>query len=148
MATNKERIENLEAAFGDLRSNYFHCLELGVTDKLPKIEDSIKKLSDTLSGNQTSEPSNNIELSHSKGRSRGSEKGCRDNVEGGKPMFAPQLATLKFPKFAGEDPTVWCTRVQQFFDYQLTSNSRKVPLVSFHLEGEASEWWQSLKRAY
>ena len=38
--------------------------------------------------------------------------------------------------------------MEQFFDYQVTPNSQKVPLASFHLKGEASEWWPWLKHAY
>ena len=32
--------------------------------------------------------------------------------------------------------------------YQVTPNSQKVLLASFHVEGEANEWWQWLKHAY
>ena len=32
--------------------------------------------------------------------------------------------------------------------YQVIPNSQKVLLASFHVEGEANEWWQWLKQAY
>ena len=38
--------------------------------------------------------------------------------------------------------------MEQFLNYQVTLNSQKVPLASFHLEEEANEWWQWLKHAY
>ena len=63
-------------------------------------------------------------------------------------MFSSKLARLEFPRFAGSDPTEWFTWVEQFFDYQDTLVSQKVPLASYHMEGEANKWWQWLKRAY
>ena len=63
-------------------------------------------------------------------------------------MFSSKLARLEFPHFVGSDPTEWFTRVEQFFDYQDTPGSQKVPLASYHMEGEANQWWQWLKRAY
>ena len=35
----------------------------------------------------------------------------------------------------------------QFFEYQNTQEAHKVSLASFHLEGEANQWWQWLRRA-
>ena len=43
-----------------------------------------------------------------------------DNFEGELPLFDSQLVKLKFVKFCGDDPKVWPTRVEQFFDYQIT----------------------------
>ncbi|EEF29773.1 conserved hypothetical protein [Ricinus communis] len=63
-------------------------------------------------------------------------------------MFESRPAKLEFPKFQGDDPTVWHTRVEQYFDFQMTTESKKVPLASYHFEGEANEWWQWLNRAY
>ena len=63
-------------------------------------------------------------------------------------MFSSKLAKLEFPKYSGDDPTEWFTRVDQFFEYQDTSEAQKVSLASFHLEGEANQWWQWLRRAY
>jgi hypothetical protein len=42
MTTNKERIENLEAALGGLQAN-FSRMELGVTDKLQQLESDITR---------------------------------------------------------------------------------------------------------
>ena len=47
MSTNKERIENLEANFGDLQ-NKFDQMEAGVGDKLRQIEAAISRMSDNL----------------------------------------------------------------------------------------------------
>ena len=50
----------------------------------------------------------------------------------------PQPTKLDFPKCSGNDPMVWHNHVMQYFDYQGTSEDRKVTLAAFHLEGEAN----------
>ncbi|CAL1388952.1 unnamed protein product [Linum trigynum] len=57
------------------------------------------------------------------GAARPSSDGGGRSIGGG--IFLTKLARLEFLKFAGEDPGSW-----------------------FHLEGEANQWWQLLKRAY
>lgn len=61
---------------------------------------------------------------------------------GGREIFTSKLAKLEFPKYSGEDPTEWFNCVDQFFEYQGTTEAQKVSLASFHLEGEANQWWQ------
>lgn len=58
------------------------------------------------------------------------------------------MARLEFPKYSGEDPTEWLSRVAQFFEFQGTADNHKVTLASFHLEGEANQWWQWMRRTY
>ena len=70
------------------------------------------------------------------------------NFPGFTPLFEAKPAKLEFPNFLGEDPTVWITRAEQYFEFQVTLESQKVPLASFHLDGEDNEWWQWLRRAY
>ncbi|KAL5803189.1 hypothetical protein ACOSQ3_031633 [Xanthoceras sorbifolium] len=48
----------------------------------------------------------------------------------------------------GDDPTEWFDRVDQFFEFQGTTTNQKVSLASFHLKGEANQWWQWLCRSY
>ena len=36
----------------------------------------------------------------------------------------------------------------QYFDYQGTSEDRKVTLATFHLEGGVNQWWQWMKKVY
>ena len=69
------------------------------------------------------------------------EKKSHDNFEGGLP-FDSQLAKLKFFRFCGDDPKLWSTKVERFFNYQGTPNSQKVYLASFHVESETNEWYQ------
>ena len=47
MSTNKERIENLEASFGDLQTK-FDQMEVGVGDKLQQIEAAISQMFNIL----------------------------------------------------------------------------------------------------
>ena len=60
-------------------------------------------------------------------------------------MFSSKLASLEFPRFSGDDPTEWFTRVDQFFEFQGTTKAQKVSLAFFHLQGEANQWWQWLR---
>lgn len=142
MATNKERIENLEAGFGGLQ-NSLSRVEVGVSDKLHQLEDAINKISEALLSNRiATSTSNNSEPNANSpvGRSRNIREETRDNSDGGRQFFTSRLAKLEFPRFSGNDPTEWFTRVDQFFEYQGTSETQKVSLASFHLEGEANQW--------
>ncbi|RVW74901.1 hypothetical protein CK203_054589 [Vitis vinifera] len=58
----------------------------------------------------------------------------------------PRVTKLDFPRFNGsEDPTSWICRVEQFFEFQKIAEEEKVPLATYHLEGEAQLWYQILK---
>jgi len=108
------------------------------------------KLSEVILANQTATASNpsNPTTSSPNGRSRSIRDESRDNSEGGRPLFSSKLASLEFPRFSGDDPTEWFTRVDQFFEFQGTTATQKVSLASFHLQGEANQWWQWLRRSY
>ncbi|XP_020241395.1 uncharacterized protein LOC109819859 [Asparagus officinalis] len=150
MATNKERIEILEAGLGGVQDSLSR-IEIGVADKFTQIEMAISKLSEVLLANRTASSSNILgdpPTNSPIGRLRNTVEETRDSSEGGRPLFFSKLAKLEFPRFSGDDPTEWFTRVDQFFEYQSTPEQQKVPLASFHLEGEANQWWQWLKRSY
>ncbi|XP_035547176.1 potassium transporter 19-like [Juglans regia] len=55
---------------------------------------------------------------------------------------------LDFPRFAGEDPIVWLDRAKQYFATQEIQGRKKVLLASYHLEGEANQWWQWYNRSH
>ncbi|CAL1393133.1 unnamed protein product [Linum trigynum] len=58
-------------------------------------------------------------------------------------------SNLEFPKYKGnEDPSGWFARVEQFFRFQETPEENKVALASYHMEGDANQWWQWLDRTY
>ncbi|CAL1412179.1 unnamed protein product [Linum trigynum] len=44
--------------------------------------------------------------------------------------------------------TVWFSRVEQFFSFQRIPEDQKVNLASYHLEGDANQWWQWLRQTY
>ncbi|CAL1381696.1 unnamed protein product [Linum trigynum] len=56
--------------------------------------------------------------------------------------FLAKLARLEFPQFVEEEPGAWFPRVEQFFEYHEVLEEQRVSLASFHLEGEANQWWQ------
>jgi hypothetical protein len=154
LETNKERIENLEASLGGLQNN-FNRMEAGVTDKLHHIEDVLSKLSEVMLSNPNALVNNTVGTNPSdpatsspNGRPRSLREESRDVTEGGRPMFSSKLASLEFPRFSGDDSTEWFTRVDQFFEFQGTIEAQKVSLASFHLQGEANQWWQWLRRSY
>ncbi|GKA70610.1 retrovirus-related pol polyprotein from transposon 17.6 [Tanacetum coccineum] len=64
-------------------------------------------------------------------------------------MFYSKLTKLEFPTYRGdEDPIEWFTKVDQFFKYQDTPVTQKVSSASYHLQGEANQWWRWLRKAY
>ncbi|KAL5582355.1 hypothetical protein UlMin_014797 [Ulmus minor] len=94
-------------------------------------------------GIKARESSNN----HNNGR-EGFVRPYREENDGGRQSFSSKMAKLEFPKYSGADPIEWFNRVAQFFEFQGTADNQKVSLASFHLEGEANQWWQWLRRAY
>ncbi|PKI61487.1 hypothetical protein CRG98_018112, partial [Punica granatum] len=49
---------------------------------------------------------------------------------------------MEFPRFSEEDPRVWLDRARQYFAAQDIDKEEHVRLATFHLEGEANQWWQ------
>lgn len=141
MTTNKERIENLETGLGQLQ-DVVGRMETGVTSKLQHLEDMMTKLSETVLSSREGGSSNFREKSVQQGGNRA------ESATGGKPMFSSKLAKLEFPRYSGTDPTEWLAKANQFFDFQATPDNEKVSLASYHMQGEANEWWQWLHRTY
>ncbi|KAJ0027600.1 hypothetical protein Pint_36395 [Pistacia integerrima] len=69
-----------------------------------------------------------------------------ENQDGGRQIVSSKLAKLEFPRFFGDDTTEWFNWVEQFFEYQGTTENQKVPMAAYHLEREANQWWQWLPR--
>ena len=68
MSTNKERIENLGASFGDLQTKFYR-MEVGVNDKLQQIEAAISRVFDILiTRHETSSGSLNAQVAQSSNR--------------------------------------------------------------------------------
>ncbi|XP_035544589.1 uncharacterized protein LOC118347983 [Juglans regia] len=132
MGTNKERIEHLEAGLGEVQEG-LHRMELGMADRLRHVEETLNRLSDVLLANQ--EPPN-----------QGNPN--REGHNGGQLVVSSKTAKLEFPRFSGDDPKEWVNRVNQFFEFQNTPDNQKVTLASYHLEGEANQWWQWIRRTF
>jgi hypothetical protein len=138
MASNKERIEALEAGLGGVQDG-MQQLELGVADKLHHLEETINRLSEAFLSTREVASNNQRE---------GSFHSIREGNNSNRQNFSSTMAKLAFPKYSGEDPTEWLSRVAQFFEFQGTNDNQKVSLASFHLEGKANQWWQWMRRTY
>ena len=144
MTTNKEGIENLEVGLGGLQDGMSR-LELNIVDRIHQMESNINKLTEALLSNKEGSSSNTNDRSE---RTHHNREEFLEKIDGGRQMFSSKLAKLEFPIYSGNDPTEWFNRVDQFFEYQSTIEAQKVSLASFHLQGEANQWWQWLRRAY
>lgn len=118
MATSylQERIDHLEAVVEGLR-DAISRMEIGFADRFQRIGNTVNTLSTALLLNNQSQMSN--------------------------------LPKLDFPKYSGhgDDPTEWLNKVDQFFEYQRDiPEADRVLFASFHLDGEANQWWQWLRR--
>ncbi|CAA0808710.1 Unknown protein [Striga hermonthica] len=52
---------------------------------------------------------------------------------------------LELPRFDGNDPYGWTFRVQEYFDFHETADEQRMRIVSFNMEGKASDWYQWMK---
>nr|TKR91215.1 hypothetical protein D5086_0000225710 [Populus alba] len=132
MGTNKERIEQLEIALGEVQDG-LHRMEIHMADRHRQMEETLNRLSDVLLANQAPAVHGNQH---------------REGHEGGRQIVSSKSAKLEFPRFSGDDPTEWFNRVNQFFEFQNTAETQKVSLASYHLEGEANQWWQWIRRNF
>ncbi|GJZ81416.1 hypothetical protein Tco_0646410 [Tanacetum coccineum] len=126
MESNKDRIENLEDGFGQLQDGIAE-MKIDFANKFQLLEDIVTILSDAvLSG-----------------------KGGDNYKQARRLMFYSKLTKLEFLIYHGdEDPTEWFTKVDQIFKNQGTPVTQKVSLASYHLQGEANQWWRWLRKAY
>ncbi|KAL5844111.1 hypothetical protein ACOSQ4_010069 [Xanthoceras sorbifolium] len=60
---------------------------------------------------------------------------------------APQMKSMRLdvPRFSGANPTAWVSRIQRYFDYYNTPDPQRLIIASFHLDGDALDWfdWMS-----
>ncbi|KAH9770474.1 hypothetical protein KPL71_012393 [Citrus sinensis] len=145
MGTNKERLDRMEMELQEMRQVMQRSVtETGETRVLINgMEGRLKEVLDALSGlrlTQEKPQLNQGELASS------SLQGMATREEGTHPHN--RFFKMDFPRFSGDDPTEWLSRVEQYFEFQDTTEERRVSLASFHLEGEANQWWQWLKRVY
>ncbi|KAH9658539.1 hypothetical protein KPL70_023536 [Citrus sinensis] len=116
-------------------------MEVGINDKLQRLEETINKLVESNNATKGTTSRNSTENSSS------TKPACEER-EAGRHMRPTRITKLEFPRFASDDPTEWYSRVSQYFEYQETMDEHKVTLAAYHLEGEANQWWQWMRRAY
>ncbi|KAE8676919.1 hypothetical protein F3Y22_tig00111569pilonHSYRG00069 [Hibiscus syriacus] len=109
MTTNKELIERLEEGLGGVQPG-MQRMEVRITDKNQRLEDTIAKLSGAFSASSGSPSHNNYQ-------NEGAHRTNRDTGDNIRP-FSSKIAKLEFPRFSGDDPTEWLNRVDQFFEFQ------------------------------
>nr|GMD47364.1 Retrovirus-related Pol polyprotein from transposon 17.6 [Ipomoea batatas] len=129
MATHKERIEALEANVTE------------INEGLSKLLAEVQKLTESVHSRHDSapeSPSSNAQQVRTTG----------SGTESGKSSFLPRFNRVEFPKFSGDDPTEWCNRVAQFFEFHDVPESQRVAIAAYHLEGKANQWWQWVLRTY
>ncbi|RVW76696.1 Transposon Tf2-8 polyprotein [Vitis vinifera] len=143
MTTNKERIKILEQGVGGLQDEV-QRLGLGMNDRMQRLEESLKALSDVVLSSKAAQPSHS---SHSVKQGH-TPQYQHEETESSRLNIPPLRTKIEFPRFAGDDPTEWFNRVAQFFEFQRTPEDQKVSLAAFHMEGEANQWWQWLNRTY
>ncbi|KAJ0033974.1 hypothetical protein Pint_26269 [Pistacia integerrima] len=91
-------------------------MEIGMNNKFHHLEEALNRLSNVLLANPESSNHGNHH---------------RENQDGG-----------QFFEYQGES---WLYEAQ-FFEYQGTIANQKVSMAAYHLEGEANQWWQWLRR--
>ncbi|KAF2307372.1 hypothetical protein GH714_026694 [Hevea brasiliensis] len=115
-------------------------MEKGVNDKLHHLEEAINKMTALLMTNSTTASSSNTQdspialpLLISRNDSHNQPEGNTQDSPVAPPLLISRNDSHNQP---------------EVFEYHGTTESQKVPLASFHLEGEANQWWQWLKRSY
>ncbi|KAL4339217.1 hypothetical protein GQ457_08G014540 [Hibiscus cannabinus] len=141
MSTNRERIENLETSFGSVQDQ-LHRFETNITDKIQQLENALSKDTDALLSKQ--EPTS----SHVNSSTGLFQQAKEESRVSGCSLSFVQPTKLEFSKYAGDNPTEWFTHVDQFFELQGTMDSEKIQLASYHLQGEANQWWRWLRQSY
>ncbi|OIT20041.1 ruvb-like protein 1 [Nicotiana attenuata] len=53
---------------------------------------------------------------------------------------------VEFRRFCGEDPELWISQAERYFEFYGTSENNKLLRASFYLDGEALEWFRWLFR--
>ena len=53
---------------------------------------------------------------------------------------------LDVPRFDGSDPSGWCFKITQFFEYHSTPETERLLIASFAMEGPTLAWFQWLSR--
>ena len=135
MATNKDCLKKLELEMQELKE--------GMQKISAESQSNFRELRELFS--------KSLERGESSAtKEKGPFQMARENSSGhsNRSKGSSGFAKLDFPRYSGDDPTVWLDRVVQYFDYKQTSEDQRVSLAAFHLESEANQWWQWMKKMY
>ncbi|KAA8522091.1 hypothetical protein F0562_012595 [Nyssa sinensis] len=97
MASTRDRIEALEVGLGGVQDG-MQRMELGMTDKLHQLEETINKLSEALLSSKGSSSNNHMPGQDSNLRS------YREEDDSHRQNFSSRFVRLEFPRYSGDDP--------------------------------------------
>jgi hypothetical protein len=63
-------------------------------------------------------------------------------TSGGGRHYQQRFNRMDFPKFDRVDPANWLYKATQYFDFNQIQGMDRIPIASFHMEGEALIWFQ------
>lgn len=118
----KSTLDRLEDAIAKLTSSQLN-LTVNQTTMSTKLNDLTQKMS-FLETNQPSPSSSSANPTFSP------------------PSSAPYRMKLKVPQFDGSDPLGWIFKITQFFNYHVTTDSERLTILSFYMDGPALAWFQ------
>jgi hypothetical protein len=142
MATNKDRLEKLESEMQELKDG-MQKLSSDSQSNFKESQSNLKEIRELLS-----KSFEQGESSADKEKGPFQMHGNHSSGHWGGSKGSNNFTKLEFPRYSGDDPTVWLNRVVQYFDYKQTPEEQKVSLAAFHLESEANQWWQWLQKLY
>jgi hypothetical protein len=74
------------------------------------------------------------------------DQGSGNDQQGNEQLaILTRFVQVEFPKFDGNDPTGWIYNANKNFHVHRTTDFQKLLLVSIHMEGKASVWFQDRK---
>ncbi|KAH9766092.1 hypothetical protein KPL70_002068 [Citrus sinensis] len=135
-----QRVEKLESDVSSLMTGQLQILE-----KINELFGKLNSKNSLLEVNMEREEGEHSNAPpHDQGRS-GNTMGSRQIST--HHSYVPRMIKLDFPRYNGsEDTTSWVCRVEQFFHLHQTPEEERVALASFHLEGDAQQWFQLIKQ--
>ena len=113
MATNKDQIEKLESEMQELKESIQKMTteSQSLGSSMREIKEMMHKSCDKLDSLSTPKLDEQKTSSHTREKSDQSI-GFKTTIHD-----QPRPIKLDFPKYSGDDPTVWLDHVMQYFDY-------------------------------
>jgi len=150
MATNKDRLEQLETSQGMLQDK-MQRMTVAMVDLKGENEDRHRRLEEALARLTeavTQRDSGGSAASRGSRRTEGNQ--CQSTGNRGEPdnLFVAVTSNnnnaiarpskLDFPRFHGGDTTEWLSKAKQYFEYHEVPVEQAVRFTTFHLDGVAN----------